>query len=537
MVQSQSTSQNLPAGGPPAVPVPPVTSWKTFPSRDIPNNFNYGTIYYYLLESIQFKDHDGGDQSDESSDANLSHMTSKPLRKGQQYVDSNNVVNVKDNTAKNSYYLKAGVLPSMQATEPYRVHVTISNNSGQVLDGSCECKASALGRCSHVGALLLFLWKHVKTYGYKSAVCTDLPCQWNKGAKRKNPQDIQNAHYGKQGKMLKKIISFDPRPPSQRNTSHKTTNQLLTDLAALKEPSMWETLLNYQYEDYVLQNSSKDILTNLVGQLCNNLADHGHTCSSSSASVVMIPDTQGQSSSPAWHLHRWQRVTASISKEACHLGQTLNKDPHPVHRYLSFLRRNLWGLDTFHPTKWMAYGSNKESTARDLYCQIKQQQQPSYTVDECGLFVNLALPELGASPDGLVFDPSEIPTDGLLEIKVLKLLQEFKPTEIKNALQDGKLLKTRLQSSCISLTDDGKLELKQGHAYYYQIQFQLLVCDRKWCDFVLYSSKGSPSIQRIWRDDTFIQTMYRPILNFWHKVMAPEIFEMRVPRNLTPFVL
>ena len=47
---------------------------------------------------------------------------------------------------------------------------------------------------------------------------------------------------------------------------------------------------------------------------------------------------------------------------------------------------------------------------------------------------------------------------------------------------------------------DGKCTLKHSHNYYNQVQMQLLVTERKFCDFVLYAENGPVSIERIYRD-------------------------------------
>ena len=79
--------------------------------------------------------------------------------------------------------------------------------------------------------------------------------------------------------------------------------------------------------------------------------------------------------------------------------------------------------------------------------------------------------------------------------------------------------------------------LKKSHSYYYQIQMQLLVTERTFCDFVLYPMNGPVSIERIYRDANFITDMLSDLTLFWKRVVASEIFEMRVPRDLSPFVL
>ena len=51
-------------------------------------------------------------------------------------------------------------------------------------------------------------------------------------------------------------------------------------------------------------------------------------------------------------------------------------------------------------------------------------------------------------------------------------------------------------------------------------------------DFVLWSPKGSPSVQRIFRDDQLIDTMMKYAVMLWKHIIASECFEMRAPRRL-----
>ena len=65
----------------------------------------------------------------------------------------------------------------------------------------------------------------------------------------------------------------------------------------------------------------------------------------------------------------------------------------------------------------------------------------------------------------------------------------------------------------------------------------LLVTDRKYCDFILHAASGPDSVERIPRDEPLIQEILGNLTALWTHVIAPEIFEMRVPRDLVPFVL
>ena len=93
-----------------------------------------------------------------------------------------------------------------------------------------------------------------------------------------------------------------------------------------------------------------------------------------------------------------------------------------------------------------------------------------------------------------------------------------------------------INRQCFKITD-GTLELKHGHDYYYQIQQQLLVTERKYCDFVLFAENGPVSIEQIFRDKFVIADIVKFLTSFWIRMIAPEIFEMRVPRNLHPLIL
>ncbi|CAC5403327.1 unnamed protein product [Mytilus coruscus] len=182
--------------------LPPVLGWKQFPNNPIPQNFNYGHIYHYLLESVVLLNEDG-----KKEDTDLSHMTSKPLTKGEQYVKSGSVTNIMDTVKRGTcyYFLKAKVDASMKK-EQRTVHVTLSNVSGAVLDASCTCPASALGRCNHVAAVLLFINKHVKEHGYDPLACTAKPCEWNQGKRLEKSIKISDAIYSSYKQKAVKLL-------------------------------------------------------------------------------------------------------------------------------------------------------------------------------------------------------------------------------------------------------------------------------------------------------------------------------------------
>ena len=140
------------------IPATPDSGWKTFPTQDVPQQFNYGHVHYYALESLPNVTENNQIHALEDSDEEdnrLGHMTDKPFKTGQKYVDSGFVHDVTDNKSDDYYFLRAHVWHSMKNDYPHNVLVILSTKSGAVIHAKCEpCKASQLGHCSHVLAVL-----------------------------------------------------------------------------------------------------------------------------------------------------------------------------------------------------------------------------------------------------------------------------------------------------------------------------------------------------------------------------------------------
>ena len=125
---------------------------------------------------------------------------------------------------------------------------------------------------------------------------------------------------------------------------------------------------------------------------------------------------------------------------------------------------------------------------------------------------------LAASPDGLATEKNGKTV--LLEIKCLKLLREMSVADLVQQYSSG-----ILNRQCFKIID-GKLILRESRVYHYQVQLLLLVTDLDFCDFVLHSPKGTPSVQRIPRDENLMKRLQHSLSAFWHNVLATEIFEI-----------
>ena len=491
----------------------PTSGWTSFPSRNIPEMFNYGNIYQYLVESLNNIMCPGYNDG-----------TEKPLKKGLALKDSGFVHNVTDHQVGNFYFISGHVHRSMKTKEgPQHVIVALSLASGSVQLANCKnCIVEDLGRCCHIAALLFHLWDYVKQNGHQVvAPSTSLPCTWNKGQKRKkDPKPLHLTNYGPKHRTINKMYSFDPRRKELRGDNQENVNRFYEAMKSISPINMWSETLQpeYSYQDFVIDSTYAASLRTMVANFKSNIMEEIEPLAGNRNSV-QIPGTEQQTDSESWHMERRFRITASTAQRVYSFGRRLNSNVKP--KWEKFINKKLWCNDSFVPTADMAYGISEEGTARQRYSETM-----NVVVRESGLWVNKKYPHLGASPDGLLED------GGIIEIKCLKILRERSV---------GDLIKTHttvpnIGQQCF-FVDDGKLLLRRNHPYYYQIQLQLMVTEALYCDFVLHSPLGSPSIERITPDNTpdnnLIDSISDYTREFWERVLIPEYFLMRIPRDLS----
>lgn len=137
---------------------------------------------------------------------------------------------------------------------------------------------------------------------------------------------------------------------------------------------------------------------------------------------------------------------------------------------------------TSFTTTAMQWGTNHEPEAREVYHLVT-----GHRVEEVGLVKHATL-AAGASPDGLV------ETDGLIEIKCPNTA-----THIATILE-------------------GKVPRK----YLPQIQGQMWITGRKWCDFISYDPRLNDKLAffmvRVERDEEYIKKLEEQIVLFLEEV-------------------
>lgn len=158
----------------------------------------------------------------------------------------------------------------------------------------------------------------------------------------------------------------------------------------------------------------------------------------------------------------------------------------------NFLQRVLTRENLSHipAIKW---GIEKEDTAREEYTTEMSQLHENFRCTTAGLVINPQYPHLGATPDGFV--TCTCCGEGLVEIEC--------PFSGKDSHPD--VLKSKKNSF---LNAHGLLT---SHKYYTQVQGQLLITEKDYCDFVVWTPCGI-TMQRIYQDLSFTEKLEK---NLW----------------------
>lgn len=200
--------------------------------------------------------------------------------------------------------------------------------------------------------------------------------------------------------------------------------------------------------------------------------------------------TQGIDST--WKKERKFRITGS----RCYSLFTYSKGNWSEKSYNYFWPREFSNMYTEH-------GNHYESIAREVYKKEKKSH-----VEECGLIISESEPWAAYSPDGIVFKDS---TCKLLEIKC--------PYNLRNTSDEALINKCKFL--CVK---NEKLQLKERHQYYAQIQFGMALLNLKDCDFVIYSSiSNSIRIFNVKLDENYAKNLLEVLKERYFEKMLHEI--------------
>jgi len=185
-------------------------------------------------------------------------------------------------------------------------------------------------------------------------------------------------------------------------------------------------------------------------------------------SVTLMTSAQGKNehSFRLWQSERRKRITAS------NVGKIAKRRDTTKVRFLvkELLYTKFEGCTT---TRW---GLLQEESTNTRYLEEKHRISPNLSTSHSGLIVSSDNPWLAASPDGLVYDPTESSPYGIVEYK--------NPHSVRNkTLHEAATTKNGF---CIKLDKEtNSLALNRKHDYFCQVQCVMYCSQRQWCDIVI----------------------------------------------------
>lgn len=210
--------------------------------------------------------------------------------------------------------------------------------------------------------------------------------------------------------------------------------------------------------------------------------------------------TRDQASSKRWQEERKKRLTSSYFGEICKATDRKNKT--------SFAESLMTEREL--KTAAITHGRKYEVLAVEKYEQLT-----SVKTSKCGLFVSVQNPFLAASPDRI------IDAKTILEVKCPYSARDREITPVSVPY-----LKP--------LSSPPFFKLDPTHAYYYQIQGQLLCSGRQSCLFLVYTLKDMKVIE-VNLDEPFVAEMVAKLRCFFEEFFREALVNKYFYKNYSKY--
>ena len=377
--------------------------------------------------------------------------------------------------------------------------------------------------CSHISALLFSTEANTQTR--KNTSCTSTSCTWLVPSLKKVEYapicDIDFTTPQKRRKTIEGNLSCSLCTTSSSlkdEGAEKPTEEELEMLykklsECKKMPSLLSIVPGY-CDAYIPRSESGSLPKPLTSLFNEELIDASYsqvvdkseeTLRSIAISTEQAKSlellTRGQSHSKLWYQYRAGRITASKFKNAVHTDVA-----HPSQ---SLIKRICYPESFKFKTQSTCWGLEHEKQAIADYCAHNKDSHSCLTFTKSGLVINPAYPHLGATPDGIV--QCMCCGKGVVEVKCP---YNCKDKSFEIASDDS--------TFCLRSTTDSNFMLRTEHAYYYQVQLQMKVCEADYCDFVVWRPTEIAVI-RIIPDKTFIDSAIDQATAFYKFGVLPEL--------------
>ena len=418
---------------------------------------------------------------------------------------------------------------------PYNLWVIVQKKTGIVSGAYCSCVGGVLGCCKHVAGLLYSL-KQITEKG-ENVACTSKPRAWGKYKKFHEPDYVCNIRIKRCSSnsveefspKKKSRFEFDPRAPSDRNDDSDDLG--LKDLAMITKGN---SAILYHLGFNSEQNSCPYSDSNVVHEevisgkahpkslleISKNILDQSQNMDFkkfqtnlinemklSNPEITLVEESsRNQANSVVWKSIRQGRVTASMLKTVMYKV----KSETDIAQSDSLVERIL-GENVDVCTAAMAYGINQEDVSCNRAFQKLEVTHQNLKMKNCGFFICLKYPFLGATPDRI------------LNCECCGTM----PLEVKNPFKGRSLPITEyslLKTGCL-VKHGNDISLKKTHSYYYQVQCQMLVTGSTVAYFCLCTSHAKGlHIERINLDKNLVPEIITKSRVYFTNVIVKSLY-------------
>ncbi|KAM7282672.1 uncharacterized protein ISCGN_002796 [Ixodes scapularis] len=445
------------------------------------------------------------------------------------YVDPASVQVLRSTTG---VLIKASCFRSQRKTAtPYQVVCDIQQ-SGDVRDANCECAAGKSGACNHSLAVLKLL-ALLRANKYDEAppavACTELPQQWRRPRgeavastslqlvdwRSVREEGLETPITSRLYDAQRNIVDVNDRvaltrqlgdylfstqgSPFAKRLRAATTETVKTKfgLAPPGSPLAYQqSLVPFGYETF-----SSPELAHVQGRSAAlpSCPAFFEACTGWDMSGLNFPVEQDlllkQAKSPLWKAARRTRLTASC------FGQAVERESWTLKGL-----NNLTSSKDLSRVRAVRHGIKYEPVAVQRYESCLRALGHDVQTFPCGILVHPECPWLGASPDRVVWDPTETTPHGVVEVKC------------PYTLKDGGLN----AASNFYMTKDaaGVYRLNRDHKHYHQILGQMALSGLQWGDFVVYSHKFL-IVERIYFSEDEWLACKAALDDFYFSVLLP----------------
>ena len=491
------------------------------------------------------------------------HTVPTGLVKARRFLDDEYLENIECTRDSKYFFFKGKCCHSFRKSDPpHDLKIALCILSGEVESASCSCVAGNVGFCNHVLALMFKLCKFTlfsctstkdlseEQDQQSSVACTSQLQQWHKkgGGKNIAPQPIIEVEVTKskdddsRSRSGIKPLVYDAR---MKTTHNVAAEQKLKEQLKQIDPNMGLSQMASQQTD---QTSTEHIETKFgkcqIGCFLSYQVALTESHFDASASIDCIPRLDQVTKNQALTYPRFPLrdidemvIPDNLCEKNNKLLQSLKLDEDKINEIETQTRKQAecakWkeerkfrftasqfhliskrqrNHDTFaeqlmNPTpassKHLEHGKKFEPVALMEYEKFMFHRRTPVKVLPCGLVVSKGCPILGATPDARVVDFGCTDYFGIAEVKCPYTRYHVTPLD---ACTDPKFF--------MEETSDTECKLKEDHPYYAQVQGQMAVTGAKWCDFIVYTSKGI-YVKRIPFDPVFWAGLEQKLLSYY----------------------